>query len=323
MSSAEPVCSAQGLTRRFGAVEAVRDLSLEIRRGEVVALLGPNGAGKTTTLSMLTDNLAPHGGRVWIGGHDLAAAPLAAKKSLGYLPEQPPLYPEMRVDAYLSCCAALHGIKRGARSRAVEDACVRTSLGEVKTRLIGHLSKGYRQRVGLAQAIVHRPEFVVLDEPTSGLDPVQSRETRKLIRGLADQAGVLFSTHLLAEVAPIADRAAIIHHGRIACETSLDGADTPQGRQFHLELARPPKVEHIARLPGIAEVEAIGPKGFLVTAAAGADPRDSLARAALAEQWGLLALGPEQASLEALFLGILHAQEDGARETGASGVTAT
>lgn len=314
MSTPQPVCRADGLARRFGHLEAVKALNLEIRRGEVVALLGPNGAGKTTTLSLLTDNLAPHAGHVRIDGHELASAPKAAKRSLGYLPEQPPLYPEMRVDAYLGWCAALHGIKRAGRTAAVADACARSGLDDVRTRLIGHLSRGYRQRVGIAQAIVHRPAFVVLDEPTSGLDPLQSRDTLDLIRALKDNAGILFSTHQLAEVGAVADHVAIIHRGRIAYAGSLNEEYRSQGRQFHLELARPPAPEHIAQLPDIQAVERLSAGNFLLTAASNADPRESIARAALAEEWGLLALTPQRPSLQTLFTRIVHEQGNASEE---------
>jgi ABC-2 type transport system ATP-binding protein len=281
-------------------------LNLEVKRGEVLALLGPNGAGKTTTLSMLTDNLAPHAGHVRIGGHDLSASPKAAKRSLGYLPEQPPLYADMRVKAYLAWCAALHGIPRTRRASAVDDACASSGLADVKGRLLGHLSKGYRQRVGIAQAIVHRPSFVVLDEPTSGLDPLQSRDALELIRLLKESAGVLFSTHQLHEVSAVADRVAIIHRGRIAYSGRIGEDLDPESRQIHIELAHPPAPEHIEGLPGIKAIEKLGTKGFLVTAEAGADPREPLARAALAEEWGLLALTPRRPSLEALFTRIVH-----------------
>jgi ABC-2 type transport system ATP-binding protein len=306
----ELVCEATTLGRRFGPLRAVSNLSVAVRRGEVLALLGPNGAGKTTTLSMLTGNLAPHAGSVRIAGHDLAAAPRAAKRALGYLPEQPPLYADMSVDAYLRWCARLHGLRRSECRRAATEAGARAGLGEVGGRLIGHLSKGYRQRVGIAQAIVHRPALVVLDEPTTALDPVQSRAARALIRGLAESAAVIFSTHLLGEASAVADRVAIIHRGRIAHEARLDEA-LLETTQFRLELARPPPPERLHRVPGVAEATALAPRGFLVTAAPGADPRDALSRAALNGDWGLLALTPQQPSLEDIFLAIVH-EGDGA-----------
>ncbi|MGH8273278.1 MAG: ATP-binding cassette domain-containing protein [Gammaproteobacteria bacterium] len=303
------VCEANALARHFGPLVAVNEVSLTVRRGEVLALLGPNGAGKTTTLSMITGNLAPHAGTVRIGGHDLAGSPRAAKAALGYLPEHPPLYPDMSVEGYLRWCARLHGVARAERSRAVAETRQRAGLADVGKRLIAHLSKGYRQRVGIAQAIVHRPALVVLDEPTAGLDPVQSRETRALIRKLAETAGVIFSTHQLAEASAVADRVAIIHRGRIAHAADLaEGDETP--REFHLELARPPAPERLRTVPGVAEVTALEPGGFRLLAAPGADPREALARAALEEDWGLLALAPQRPSLEDIFFRIVHSGEE-------------
>ncbi len=295
---------AQGLARRYGALWAVRGVNLRVRRGEVLALLGPNGAGKTTTLSMLTGNLAPHAGRVRIAGHDLLAAPRAAKRALGYLPEHPPLYPEMSVNAYLGWCARLRGVARAARGTAVVEARARCGLDTEGKRLLGHLSKGYRQRVGVAQAIVHKPTVVVLDEPTVGLDPVQIREMRGLIRALADDAALIVSTHLLAEAGEIASHVAILDHGRIVHESRLDEAPF-DARQFRLELARPPTPDRLSALPGVAGVTSLADGVFLILAETGADPRETLAQSALAEGWGLLALAPHRASLEELFMRIV------------------
>ncbi|MGH8162225.1 MAG: ATP-binding cassette domain-containing protein [Gammaproteobacteria bacterium] len=306
----ELACEAKGLDRRFGPLQAVSGIGLRLCRGEVLALLGPNGAGKTTTLSMLTGNLAPHAGRVFINGCDLAAAPRAAKRALGYLPEQPPLYPEMTVDAYLRWCARLHGVRRSQCSQAVAAVRERTGLADVGKRLIAHLSKGYRQRVGIAQAIVHRPALIVLDEPTAGLDPVQSHETRELIGSLRETAGVIFSTHLLAEASTVADRVAIIYRGRIAHETRLgEAAGSQRERVFRLELARPPAAERLRDVAGVAEAAPRARGEFLVTATAGADPREALARTAIENDWGLLALAPYRPSLEDVFFRIVHADD--------------
>lgn len=203
--------SATHLSRDFGARRAVRDISVELRRGEVLGLLGQNGAGKSTVMQMLAGTLAPSAGSVSIGGIGLADDPTAAKALLGYLPEHPPLYPEMRVDDYLGFAAKLRKVAdpTAAATRAKE----RCGLAEEGRRLIGRLSKGYRQRVGIAQAIVHHPQILILDEPGSGLDPLQLREIRKLIRELGDECSVIFSSHTLAEVESLCDRLLILRAG--------------------------------------------------------------------------------------------------------------
>src|SRR3569623_1046024 len=179
------------LTRYYGQHCALHDVSFTVGRGEVLGLLGPNGAGKSTTMQILSGNLAPSAGAVWINGIDLLDRPKAAKASLGYLPDQPPLYRELTVDEFLSYCARLHRIAPGQRSAAIQTAKQRCGLGEVGRRLIGNLSKGFQQRVGIAQAIIHAPPVVILDEPTVGLDPLQMREIRALIRELRDERSVL------------------------------------------------------------------------------------------------------------------------------------
>ncbi|MGH8225811.1 MAG: ABC transporter ATP-binding protein [Gammaproteobacteria bacterium] len=302
---------ATGLARRYGALWAVRGINLRVRRGEVLALLGPNGAGKTTTLSMLTGNLAPHAGAARISGHDLLAAPHAAKRALGYLPEHPPLYPEMSVNAYLAWCAHLRGVPRAACRAAVAEARARCGLDAEGKRLLGHLSKGYRQRAGIAQAIVHKPTVIVLDEPTVGLDPVQIREMRGLIRSLANDAALIVSTHQLAEASEVASHIAILDRGRIVHEARLDESPI-EAMRLRLELARPPAPERIVALSGVTDVSPLAEGAFLVTAETGADPREALAAAALAEGWGLLALAPHRASLEELFMAIVSGEREAA-----------
>ncbi len=203
--------SATHLSRDFGAHRAVRDVSIELRRGEVLGLLGQNGAGKSTVMQMLAGTLAPSAGSIAVGGIGLADAPTAAKALLGYLPEHPPLYPEMRVGDYLALAAKLRGA--AAPAEAAQRAMARCGLSADGRRLIGRLSKGYRQRVGIAQAIVHDPQVLILDEPGSGLDPLQLRETRKLIRELGDESSVIFSSHTLAEIESLCDRLVILRAG--------------------------------------------------------------------------------------------------------------
>ena len=296
-----PLIEVEGIERRYGRLTAVAGVSFEAAPGEVLALLGPNGAGKSTALAILSGNLAPHGGRVRIAGHDLLSQPRAAKRRLGYLPERPPVYPELTVTEYLRFCARLRGIRRSGLDRAVREAAERTEVAAVGGRLIGHLSKGYQQRVGIAQAIVHRPSVIVLDEPTVGLDPVQIRHIRTLIGELAGDAAIIVSTHLLPEAGEIASRLVILNRGRVAYRGPIASAPSDP-RRLRIELARPPQTERLSALPGVARAEPAGAGAFLVTAAPGADPRTALARAALDQDWGLLALTPYAPSLEEIFL---------------------
>lgn len=219
---------ARGLSKRYGDMVAVNDVSFSIGRGEVVGFLGPNGAGKTTTMRMLTGFLPPTDGTAEIAGHDIFAAPLEARRAIGYLPEVPPLYPEMTVSAYLQYVARIKDVPRGVRVGRVERAAERCGLKDVRRRVIGTLSKGFRQRVGLAQAIVHDPAVLILDEPTVGLDPLQVREIRGLIAELAAPEGgdtqhaVVLSTHVLPEVEAICRRVILMHEGAKIVDAPLE-----------------------------------------------------------------------------------------------------
>jgi ABC-2 type transport system ATP-binding protein len=211
----EITLSARKLTRRFGNLQIIHDVSLTLRRGEVLGLLGHNGAGKSTTMQMLTGCLLPDSGDIEICGIDLLRQPILAKRHLGYLPETPPLYRELRVDDYLTFAARLRGIENDKVAAAVAQAKQRCGLEAVGGKIIATLSKGYQQRAGIAQAIVHNPEVVVLDEPTVGLDPAQIRDIRTLIRELGDSSSVILSTHLLGEVESLCDRVEIMQKGRL------------------------------------------------------------------------------------------------------------
>jgi len=229
------VIEAKGLSKRYGDLLAVDRVSFTLQRGEVVGFLGPNGAGKTTTMRMLTGFLPPTDGTALIDGHDMFQDPLRARRAVGYLPESPPLYPEMDVQGFLRYVAAIKGMPRGDRARAVERSLERCGLVQVRRRVIGTLSKGYRQRVGIAQAIVHDPPVLILDEPTVGLDPVQIREIRQLIKDLASarpgetQHTVILSTHILPEVEAICPRVMLIHRGRKVVDSPL--AELTRGGQ--------------------------------------------------------------------------------------------
>ncbi len=218
---------ARGLTKRYGDVVAVDDVSFQIGKGEVVGFLGPNGAGKTTTMRMLTGFVPPTDGTAVIAGHDIFTDPIAARRAIGYLPETPPLYPEMTVESYVAYVAKINDVARGERKQAVARALERCGLADVRRRVIGTLSKGYRQRVGLAQAIVHLPPVLILDEPTVGLDPIQVREIRRLISDLASpeqgesQHTVVLSTHILPEVEAICRRVILVNEGRKVIDKPL------------------------------------------------------------------------------------------------------
>ncbi len=210
------------LGKRYGDTTALDGVSFQVARGEIVGFLGPNGAGKTTMLRILSTYLTPDEGTATVGGFDVARQPMEVRRRLGYLPEHPPLDLDHTVDEFLRFCAALRGVPRSRRKAAVDDVVERCGLSDVRGRLIGNLSKGFRQRVGLAQALVHRPEVLILDEPTVGLDPQQIREIRNLVAGLASEHTVLLSTHILPEVAMTCSRAVIIHRGRVVAAESLE-----------------------------------------------------------------------------------------------------
>jgi ABC-2 type transport system ATP-binding protein len=233
---------ARALTKRYGEVLAVNAVSFKVERGEVVGFLGPNGAGKTTTMRMLTGFVPPTDGSASIAGHDIFEDALAARRSVGYLPETPPLYPEMTVESYLRYVAAIKDVPRARRREALDRALERCALTGVHRRVIGTLSKGFRQRVGLAQAIVHDPPVLILDEPTVGLDPVQIGEIRALIRELASGSGesqhtVVLSTHIMAEVSAICRRVILINEGRKSVDASLEDL-AREGRSLESLFAR-------------------------------------------------------------------------------------
>jgi ABC-2 type transport system ATP-binding protein len=213
---------ASGLCKNFDDIEAVRDISFTVEEGEVVGLLGPNGAGKTTTMRMLTTFQPPSSGTASVAGFDILRDPVEVRKNIGYLPETPPLYPELRVREYLEFAARIKGVERKAVKSRVDDLLGLCGLESAASRVCGHLSRGYRQRVGIAQALVHNPKVIILDEPTSGLDPVQILEVRRLIAELREEHTVILSTHILQEVAETCSRVLIISQGRISLQGSLE-----------------------------------------------------------------------------------------------------
>lgn len=306
--------SARGLSRRFGPRTAVHQFDLEVRRGEVVGFLGPNGAGKTTTMQMLTGNLAPSAGRIEICGIDLLDHPTAAKARLGYLPETPPLYREMTVEKFLRFAGRVRGLRGAGLQTAVRETCRRCGLAEVAARLIGTLSKGYQQRVGIAQAIVHRPDVVILDEPTVGLDPNQVREIRALIRELRGGQSVILSTHILPEVETLCDRVEIMHEGRLVYSDTLTGVGSSSpARSVTAEFRQPPDAAELARLPGVIRVHALAGNSFRLQCDADRDPAPALAEEAARRGWGLSSLTTGRVTLEEVFVRLTQGEEQDMR----------
>ncbi len=247
---------AEHLYRYYGKLCAVDDVSFTLSKGEVLGFLGPNGAGKTTTMQMLCGNLAPSAGLITINGYDILDKPKSAKLKLGYLPDTPPLYRELTVNEFLHYCARLHRLTRGHISKAIETAKERCGLREVANRLIGNLSKGFQQRVGIAQAILHNPDVVILDEPTVGLDPIQIREIRRLIRELGQDHGVILSTHILPEVQESCTHVQIIQHGKLIFHETIEGLNRQMKTSIlQIKTRRPADFNTLKAIPGVLSIE--------------------------------------------------------------------
>ena len=298
---------ATDLTRRYGDYLAVDDVSFAVDEGEIVGILGPNGAGKTTTLRMITGFLPPSSGRITVNGKDLLDDPVTARENLGYLPENVALYPDMRVSEYLAYRARLEGLggSAGGRIGEVVEQCL---LEDVREQVIGTLSKGYRQRVGLATAILHEPKVLVLDEPTVGLDPRQIIAIRELIRDLSRESTLLLSTHILPEVELLCDRVMIIDRGRIVAQgTPAALRQRWMGNtEIHVELkeAAPGAADVLGSIEGVSGVRAFDGEAarLSVECDAAADPREAIFHAAVENGWVLLELTESQASLEDIFV---------------------
>jgi ABC-2 type transport system ATP-binding protein len=288
----------------------VDGISFMVKKGEILGFLGPNGAGKTTTMRILTCYLPPTEGTARVAGHDVFEEPLEVKKRVGYIPETPPLYPDMDVATFLDFCAKIKGVAKSQRRARVDAAMEKCRVSDVRKTLIGRLSKGYRQRVGLAQAILHDPEVLILDEPTAGLDPKQIIETRDLIKGLGGEHTIILSTHILPEVSMTCGRVVIINKGKVVAE------DTPENLTHRLRGAgtlrlevrgdTAPVAEALRAVPGVTAVRAHGGDGGTsvidVEAAAGSDVRAELARAVVQKGYDLVGLQQVGMSLEEIFL---------------------
>jgi ABC-2 type transport system ATP-binding protein len=306
------VIEVQNLTKRYGPFTAVNDVSFRVERGEILGFLGPNGAGKTTTMRVLTGYMPPSEGKAIVAGYDVQDQPIEAKRRTGYLPETPPLYPEMTVRDYLTFVAKIKGVPRSERKSRVESSMERTRIADMAKRHCAKLSKGYRQRVGLAQALLHNPEVLILDEPTAGLDPKQIIETRQLIKQLGGDHTVILSTHILPEVSQTCQRVVIINKGRVVA------VDTPDNLTSKLRGSETLYVQvdtmgtdaknALESVPGVTQVSLSETRGtltgFEVNSESGRDVRRELAAAIVQRGWGLLELRPLRMSLEEIFLSL-------------------
>lgn len=293
------------LTRYYGPVPAINNVSFTAYKGEIVGFLGPNGAGKTTTMRMLTGYLPPSSGTARIAGHDIVTDSMAARKLIGYLPESTPLYPEMTISDYLHFMARLRGVKD--RTAAVERVMQKVSIDHRADDLIGHLSKGFRQRVGIAQALVHDPRLIILDEPTIGLDPRQIREVRDLIAELRGEHTVLLSTHILPEAQQLCDRILIIKRGQIVAEDTTEGltARLTGGEQIKVGLGRSvPTTEMRVALEGVKGITEVAGDGaaYTVTVQQHTDARAAIAAAVVGRGWPLVELSQSRLTLEDVFM---------------------
>ncbi len=314
------------LTKRYGALTAIDRVTFKVEPGEVLAFLGPNGAGKTTTMRILTGAIPATSGRVRVAGYDVDDAPLEVKRRIGYLPEAPPLYTEMTVTEYLVFVARIKGVVRSGLRPAIDRVVERCALGQVRKRLIGNLSRGYRQRVGIAQALIHEPPVLILDEPTSGLDPKQIIEIRALINTLAGAHTVILSTHILSEATAICQRVVILHQGRVVA------VDTPErlaaqlrgSEQIMVTLRRPSDGlrEALSRLPGVLAVVprtgavVASTAVWIVECAQGQDRREEIARVIVGGDGGLLELTSMAMSLEDVFLQLTAEERSNAGRAG-------
>jgi ABC-2 type transport system ATP-binding protein len=311
----------QGLTKRYARTIAVDNISFEVEKGQIVGFLGPNGAGKTTTMRVLTCFLPPTAGTCNVAGFDVLENPLEVKKRIGYLPETPPLYPEMEVDEYLVFVGRLKGIGGADVERRASEAMEKCALGDVRHKLIGKLSKGYRQRVGLAQAIIHNPDVLVLDEPTAGLDPKQIIETRELIKQLGGEHTIILSTHILSEVEHSCERVVIINKGKlVAVDSVANLTNRLRGSEavaLEIEsadgtLASGDVQQRLEQVSGVSRVLAReghdGRLAFEVESLQGRHIRADLARAVVSAGWNLNELRAVGLSLEDIFLQLTAAE---------------
>ena len=314
--------NVDNLSKFYGSVEAVRGISFDVQEGEIIGFLGPNGAGKSTTMKILTGYMPASSGSAHIAGYDVSQDPLNVQKNLGYLPENNPLYPEMTVKAYLDYSASIKGLTGLEKNRAIGSVIEKCGLANVESRVIGHLSKGYRQRVGLAQALVNDPPVMLLDEPTSGLDPAQIVEIRNLIKDLKGNRTIMLSTHILPEVNMVCDRVVIIHQGRLAASGELDSlADSmnEKNRTFLSVLGQEDNFSNVLKeIDGVENVRLRGMKNGEVhyEVDSAKDLRASLASAVYEKSGKLTEIRKESITLEEIFVKIVSGETGSVEESG-------
>ena len=305
------------LYRYYGHHLAVDAISFELSQGEVLGFLGPNGAGKSTTMQMITGNLAPSAGRITINGIDLLDQPRLAKAEIGYLPEQPPVYVDLTVDEYLLYCAKLHRVSSRQRGKAMARAKQRCGLEQVSRRLIGNLSKGYQQRVGIAQAILHDPTVVILDEPTVGLDPNQIRDIRGLIRELGEHHGIILSTHILPEVQATCSRVQIINRGKLVFSETMQSLEKQLTSQILvLETRAPLNTDTLLQIDGVDNIETLTDHRVRLHFT-GANPAGTIAACVATQEWGLVELALDRQTLEQVFVDLTCSEQNTGNEVAA------
>lgn len=309
----------KNITKEFGTIKAVSNVTFSVGKGEILGFLGPNGAGKSTTMRILTGIFPPTKGKVRIAGFDLNIQVMEIRKRIGYLPEQVPLYPELTVSQYLDFVVSFWGFDHDKKKRQIETVIGQCGLESVRGALLKRLSRGFRQRVGLAQALVHDPEVLVLDEPTVGLDPQQIREIRDLIKSFQGRKTVILSTHILPEVSMTCQKVLIIHKGTIAAEGTPESLTRQmnEAAEIKIKVDGPPEEVRTAlsNVPGVKQVEALGKNGkgniFILQSANGNEIRPQIAKAVVDRNWGLLEMNVHTLSLEEIFLKLVTKEEAG------------
>ncbi len=304
--SNQALIQASGLNRFYGKHHAVNDFNLTLHKGEVLGLLGPNGAGKSTTMQMLTGNISPSAGEIKINGIDLLEGPQQAKRSIGYLPEQPPVYRDMTSNEFLNYCAALHDIPKSKRQSVKNLAIERCGLGNVADKLIANLSKGYQQRVGIAQAILHQPQVVILDEPTVGLDPIQITEIRGLIRELGKDHSVILSTHILPEVQAVCDRVQIIKQGKTVFSDTFEQLEKRQlSPTLMVGFDNAIDETELSKLVGVINVDKVANNRYQLSFE-DTPTASAVSQLSADKGWKLNELSPQNESLEQIFMNLIH-----------------